>query len=380
MSQCTSITQQNRRCKRSVHRGTQFCKQHLNQVGHGLGQKSVRHLLRLEGPTIFSYIRIPALEQSLVFLGESHNKITKCVAKQKNTYAVTYWLEEIIKLSHHCIDLFVEEPFFRYETNDPPKRFNPSGKFQSPLDLITRIFATCRGRVNPCYDGKLRYHYSDSRQFTLKTSNELYKTLPSELATQCQSLECFTPDTYNVNDYRTMLHYSVGLDRSPEASRTYTQFFDQVALKYHFKWKSNVYQRVVLNMVIKFITKEINKLNPLLDKQRFLEILCETTIETFDQTYLGLLTIQQDAYLLARLFMIFDKGKMQRGPAYCQDQISQKITHAIIYTGEAHTMVYLNFIKKYFNIDPEIFAQVASSDACLTLSQPFDFFKDRGID
>jgi hypothetical protein len=71
-------------------------------------QLNPRQLIKLSGVNGFSYVRI--FEKNILFLGEKH-EVTQCFP-QENAFEVHDWLKPIIKMSHHGIDLFVEDPYW----------------------------------------------------------------------------------------------------------------------------------------------------------------------------------------------------------------------------------------------------------------------------
>jgi hypothetical protein len=77
--------------------------------------------------------------------------------------------------------------------------------------------------------------------------------------------------------------------------------------------------------------------------------------------------------------MTYPQDKMQRGPIYCRNEESRTANHIIVYTGGRHTDIYVRFIKKCFNVDPEISVMLNTREKCLRLPYPFDFFKDKPI-
>lgn len=133
------------------------------------------------------------------------------------------------------------------------------------------------------------------------------------------------------------------------------------------------------DLSVALINKELNKLDPRINRVEFLETLCNVERYVGKPTYNGLLTLPMDTYLLLRLFTSFDKSKMSRGPRYCQDDYYSTPRHIIVYVGGMHVIIYNEFIKSFFNTQPEI---SISSDmetkysSCITLSKPLMFFEN----
>ena len=338
-------------------------------------QKSLdpRHLTKLSGPTSFYYFNV--LHKSLLFMGEAHSIDFLCDLYPSDYFEVHTWLGQLIQLSDHCIDLFVEDffyPEFNQSTDFQPAKTDPLSMFGAPVGAIRRKFENCNN--TSCYDGKLRYHLADVRH-TMDGS-----TMAFEYSLWHQELSEWTPDHFDLTKYLQMLHYCVGLDDSQTAKDAYFAFLKTVAKRTQYDFQKTDQDYLIIHQyVVNKIKKEIAKLSSQIDKKSFLGTLCQVTTSVYNQSYFGLQTIQQDAYLLARLFMIFDQKKMSRGPKYCRDAKSQEVHHAIIYSGDAHTAVYVAFFKQFFKIEPEIAIKNDLTDACLVLPQPFDFFKDQPI-
>ena len=85
--------------------------------------------------------------------------------------------------------------------------------------------------------------------------------------------------------------------------------------------------------------------------------------------------MQQDLYFLLRLFINFDEEKMQKGPVGCRDVKYGEIKNAIFYGGRHHTRIYVEFLRKYFKVEPSIqIMGEAECMKCIELDRPFDFF------
>jgi hypothetical protein len=129
------------------------------------------------------------------------------------------------------------------------------------------------------------------------------------------------------------------------------------------------------NVSVQYINKELSKLDPRIDRTEFLELLCSVERHMRPNTYHGLLVIQMDAYLLSRLFVIFDKSKMNRGPQYCRDEYYVTPRHIIIHAGSMHTLLYEVFMKSFFQFDPKLSVVDKLKGGCVTLPKPFIFFE-----
>ena len=68
------------------------------------------------------------------------------------------------------------------------------------------------------------------------------------------------------------------------------------------------------------LDKELSKMDKAIDRERFFSILLDVYMSQDPEILNFMLgSIQQDVYFLLRLFMVFDEGKMERGPPGCQN-------------------------------------------------------------
>jgi hypothetical protein len=124
----------------------------------------------------------------------------------------------------------------------------------------------------------------------------------------------------------------------------------------------------------KLISKQLSKLDPRIDKKKFLITLLETFINSNSTLFTNLFILPQDVYFLLRLFIKFDLDKMSRGPTNCHDSNNVIINNAIVYAGVYHSMIYQKFIENYFDIKPLIEINQPEDQKCIEFDQPFDFF------
>jgi hypothetical protein len=136
-----------------------------------------------------------------------------------------------------------------------------------------------------------------------------------------------------------------------------------------------------IKMSWKLMEKEISKMNEKINKKKFMEDLLAVYLDFNEsQSFSNLLDIHQDVYLLSRLFIKFEKSKMQRGPIGCRTNKWQEMKNIIVYAGNSHIEMYVSFFKKYFETSPhpDFNITTKSEDGyqqCIKLPYPFDFFK-----
>ena len=133
----------------------------------------------------------------------------------------------------------------------------------------------------------------------------------------------------------------------------------------------------------KLINKEVLKMDKKIDKKKFLEALLEVYMESSkDQLFSNLLVLHQDVYFLTRLFMKFEKSKMERGPVGCREEKWEEMRNIIVYAGNAHIRTYVSFFEKYFGKDPHQDFNISSEPEeeykqCIELPYQFDFFTQK---
>lgn len=367
----------------------------IRQMGVGLYlvmNQNPRQLRRLSGPIKFDYINV--FNKSILLLGEEHCMDHMCPRDkdQIGHFDVVEWIEQIIGLSDHCIDIFVEDAYIEHGT-----LFCPTGAarelstYHSPIAAIQDKFIPCK-RNEDCYQGKVRYHYIDIRQmYAVGSKVTIEFPLAQIILDAGDHYHGLHPITYSEDTYRQLMRHLIGLDESAATAQLYLETCEYFAEQYHITWTHPwAHYHQLRQSVIRHIHKEVNKMDQLpITQTQFLEYLCDAIIESYQadifkqnyhHTYDGLTIIQQDAYFLARLFSVYDWAptKATRGPIYCRHEQAKRATHIIVYVGGIHQDIYVRFMRRCFGVQPEISALVTAGQQCLTLDQPFDFFKGWG--
>jgi hypothetical protein len=134
-----------------------------------------------------------------------------------------------------------------------------------------------------------------------------------------------------------------------------------------------------MSIYYKHIDKELLKMDPLIDTNKFLSTLLEIYLNWPNSTDIVLITdVPMDLYFLSRLFIKFDEKKMNRGPVGCRDPQYTEIKNAIVCGGSIHTDIYEKFLMSYFKKEPDIYIYIyiykEYADKYIEFDQPFDFF------
>jgi hypothetical protein len=343
-------------------------------------------LTKLSGPNQFYYFNLKKLGKKIVLMGEMHSILGICKNVPVDYVEVHDWIESLVLESPECIDLFIEVEQGVYRNKDYGYRLKLNN-YPSGLIALRERFAKCHESAvyvkDPvCYDGKLRVHWTDLRHIRKpiiadSPFNEIYLRtyrIPEPIR------------EYNDDEYMSFLRYQIGLENGAQIRERYTKYYrtfaglSGIVLREDYQMYEE--QR---DISVAFINKELNKLDPRIDRKNFLETLCNVERDVAFplipyKTYGGLLILPMDAYFLLRIFTSFDKSKMARGPRYCQDDFDSSPRNIIAYVGGAHSLIYVEFIKRFFGTPPEISVDLTSDVktrelSCITLPKPFNFFE-----
>ena len=354
---------------------------------------SSRNLTVLSGPSIFTFF--PNInEKRILLLGESHNvkeicEENYCEGKKANckVYEVHEWLGDLAKNAPECLDFFLEIPYvLPYGQTGGVK---PLKDFNSGVSAIRDEFNQCWSYVTEkketCYSDHLRFHYIDLRghyEFTQKLSLVYFpfayiylKVGPTVFNGAVISLD---REHKTVSDERKKIIFSylLGIGRNQKARTTFNYYVSNLAevsgMTHPLPWEDfNKH----MTLYYKKIDKELSKMNPNIDKDKFLKILFDIYIEKSIAEPSIIVTVPMDVYFLSRLFIIFDDKKLNRGPLGCRDLKYMEIKNTIVYGGGSHIKIYVEFLRRYFEVAPKISINQPYTNKCIKLDPPFDFFK-----
>lgn len=372
---CQGHTSSGKRCLRIVKKGS-YCFQHLpQQVG---GIHNSRQLVRLSGVNDF-YFFTNVMGRKILLLGESHDFEGMCNPTD-DTYLIEDYLWDLSVNAPECLDIFIERP--RYASSVPKHRSRD--KPYSPLENIEKKFELSELPSNlRLHQVDIRHYYNPDKgvypdRFFLL--NEVidgisFKTISDD---GIKGIKKYVEEHHE--DMESIAKYLMGVDTTRQNRTHYHNFVIEIAKIGHIEHRySQKYDDAFLLAIHTEIHKRLNKLDPRINRQEFIDSIIETFTEemnTFDsyETLRDLTDIIMNTYTLLRLFTHFDRSK-SRGPVGCQNM---NIKNCIIYSGSAHSSFFSQFIYTLGSYDsPDIgdYYNVEDSDKCIIFKEPFDFFR-----
>lgn len=333
-----------------------------------LAQPSSRSILGLSGPNQFTFFP-DVMGKRILLLGEYHTVERVCsdVIVNDKVPEIQNWLVYIVKNAPlnediigdklpKCVDIFTETPYkIKSTCTDQDVKLS---NFKSPLSAVYCKFHMLEQPQLP----NLRHHQADVRvieKYNPFVNIEIaLRSIPGRVVILKKLSNAHTKYKREILSYALMIN---GKNR-----KYYFNF-----IKHAYKLVGLCYDPVVIDeyhyLYFNLIKKELSKMDPSIDKAKFLNILLEIYMKGFD-LFTSLLDFPMDMYILSRIFINFDKTKL-RGPISCQ---TQDVQYAICHTGSAHTDIYRLFFENYFNIKPTI--NIIQYGQCLKLDKPFDYF------
>lgn len=331
------------------------------------------------------------LGRKILLLGERHTIEGLCDDKDPSTIEIHDYLYEITIKYPECIDIFHETPYMleHIEHKDPNSTFETIRDLGAPIDAVRERFKlTKRKKFNFA-----RFHYVDLRQ--IKGYRTLQSTVPIQSPLEMISIQLELEQTLLnvikeinfepfIHYFKNILYYLIyGFLDKQNSKIGRNKLFYFIASIMQLIYNRAVYFEDFYDFYHSLIEKEYFKLDPQIDKERFLEVFynlsvikLEETIEillenielskhiedeqslrTFiveniSVTLIILNTICMDLYTLLRMFIIYDVRKLNRGPIKCQTY--GKSVNIIFNGGFYHSLFYFDFITNYFNQEPEI--------------------------
>jgi hypothetical protein len=323
-----------------------------------------RKLKKLAGPCSFTFFsEVLTSDTKILILGEFHDFNKSC--KSQPFYEVQDWLYDLSQDAPECLDIFIESAMHTEQKTTNIAKFH---NFVSPLETVEEQFydfLTQRQNSNTT-----RYHFVDVRVYS--ENSEQYSKLLAMAIDEKDDKQ----DFYNRwKPYLTMIRdYYIGF--TSRKNRVDSEMMTKQYISEIFKL---VYDKHITDVTLHQMHNEILRVQSFIKRQLrksflFVPKLKEITSKWEAVTFLSILNIGMDIFLLCRIFSSFDKYKMNRGPLYCQSSKFQIPKNIIIYCGDAHQKFYTFFLKQYFNITPKIQLHCTASK-CLTFSPGFDFFR-----
>jgi hypothetical protein len=377
MPRCRQKTLKGTRCKRKSTQGD-YCTQH-HRINEGRTVAVVvptddtqvktpskrnpdpEYPLRirgLRGVNRFTYY--PDVQsRRILLLGESHNRDV-----EMSPYTmVNVWLHDLIEAAPVCVDLFIESPFEDRLGMTIPENFKNklTRAYISPMHLTSYEFENCNaGHSRKCHLEKLRLHSVDTRtaqyDYAYVIGNSLINKTFKESITEISSL--------SETDRTDILRYMSGLEENENGRIKLLTVFKP------FDVDVNEYLRM-RKLAIARNQKLINKI-PGFSVERFLNILIPFYSLTRLLIVTAITSFEMDVYFLLRFLHVYDRNKMGRLSGVCQNEEYEIAKYSIVYTGSAHTDVYMRFFNVYFETSPTI--DLDSPEKSIEFEEPFGFF------
>ena len=328
-------------------------------------------VVSISGPSLFAFYP-DILGKRILLLGDRH--VIDSLCSRRETYDVHEWLYDLSSQTHECLDILVEMPYLKQQTQIQTKLHDhPHGRlwiYHSPIDAVRHKFLSCYTRIKtePCVSDHLRFHYMDTRVIDNIVVIEAIMTtinLPPHLVSRYGSQQS--------NIYR----YILGLNRDTDIRNIYYHILQELSGINGIALDVSALDRFTLTYW-NLIGKEMNKLNMnLSEKQRFIETLLKTGDTLGPLVWLGVGRIYIESYYLTRMFIKF-KTNSDRSNGCHSENIMRNI---IVYAGGGHCKFIITFIELWLGKHPisEFYRDFFDHDGdatsqCIQFSKPFDYF------
>jgi len=327
----------------------------------------------------------------ILLLGEVHT--SKFLCNSVSAQDVHEYIGNLLINSNECIDVFLEANFGEFNEysvlTDKVEKLN---KYHSGIiAMYNKLYINSNSNANGNGNANVKHRIHNADPRFLHKSNKHLKDIFNVNDSFKIKIQKFFSKLFNFksklnlnkvldNDIKIILiKYLLNLNDDFETFYEIYNAFNVNITKTELKEYMDLY--------FKTVKKELNKCSPEM-KYYIQNILFEIYYEWKEFTFkLLLLDSVMDLYILSRLFMTFDKHKMNRGPINCRDSKYSTINNAIIYTGGSHTEHYMKFFYKLYNIVPNIsisndqlgmvsgnYMFFKSQMQCIKFTKPFNFF------
>lgn len=344
---------------------------------------SPREIKRLYGPSVLTFYKNLPGNRRILILGETHdNKGLKHEDMDPATFDLHIWLYKLAKKSPECLDIYLERDFKK-----GGKQVRTVGKkiveFPEPISSIEETF------TGHSLD-TVRYHMIDARHptdsikypFTEIFQKEAYQNMNIEsnkIELSIYSFQISDATTLNQNmetNWRRALRYISGWDtlkNKNNGGKQITVKFMEIlkeGTEFNYNNTIDVFMEYFVPRIIKAIMKiKIDGFS--IDK--FFETLLECYLKVHD-VYTSILCVPMDVYFLLRYLQSFDN--LERGPLQCRNNEYKIAKNSIIHAGNSHSQIYVEFIKRWFSVQPELNIVHDYSRQHIDFDEPFDFFQN----
>ena len=340
-----------------------------------------RNLKILSGPSTFIFY--PNVNgRRILLLGEYHDDQGRCDFNTPHAdpvFEVHEWLGQLAVAGPECLDILLESNYLTASPEQSGGR--PLSDFPDGIMAIEDKFQTCltiqHQEKQQCFSDRVRFHYIDLRYLKSNGSQEVYP-----VARLHSMARYFGLDFRSVTDQlaqgkyrshqRTLFMVAMGFNVNQAKTTIFMEYLDDLATQLGLEPLTDIQDYLAEYRQV--VRKEMDKLAPNPNQQRFLLTLLDVLLAQAEHDSVLILTAPMDVYCLLRLFVQFDHEKLARGPVMCRQSKYDVIKNAVVYAGEAHIEVYDQFLQAYFQVKPTIAIEQPNDQKCLYFDQPFDFF------
>ena len=346
-------------------------------------KNSSREVEILSGPISFHFY--PDISgKRILLLGDKHVNESLCENQtSKGGYEVHKWLKDLSEIAPQCLDIFCEDEYYVHNLPPPPSPILPQTPslnsknqqrggsqalkdYDNPLSAVGSIFIPYM--FNQKCSDIMRYHYIDIRSFIHHDNSQSY----------IRNLFYYMDDQISNNDMKYFNRKWDTITKKDKLIKYYLGF-DLTLKDLFIEYCQDCAKIANIKLDLDQIRNEIQIVWGLISKR-----LSKTTLDTnrFFSTILPILaressadciqTAIMDVYTILRIFTRFQITNIERGPLKCYQK---EISNVIIYAGNFHIQVYVQFFQDYFEIKPLINHPNQNDTQCIQLEKPFDYFQ-----
>jgi hypothetical protein len=345
----------------------------------------------ITGPFSLSYHYIPSLDKKIYIFGENHNSRHLCSGSLNSTFIVDYMVELFIN-TNVVIDFYIEDKLTKIEIVDEELEHLEKWNKDNPdetLEKLRMTFLYCRKNKEKkpwCIPNRIHYsdlriaHFYDISKYTDMYENdaEVYKMMYRFFL--IESMETSEEKMIKLNQIDKSLFKKI-FDKIHKSDSNY--FFNEILKNKNIKKQYNKNNIKIKNLITTFFKQQISNYIIKVLNNYFIKKYNSKTIDNFynssdnidtffyfSRFFNDISVLHMDMYLLCRLFVTYDNTKRE-------DYYPSEQKNIIIYAGNAHSILYRDFILfsklSTININSQL-GQYGNTDNCLNMTgipQPF---------
>ena len=350
-----------------------------------------RAVKRLEGITSFTFFP-SVLGKRILVTGEYHRIKEQC-PQSPDTYQFHTWVRDLGDAAPECLDVLTEvgtpaaaKPgqqtvFWAEGVPVGAHRYNDLMSYDSPIAALNAVYADCLAHTEEvhatCAGAMTRYHGVDLRTDTLLTA-----PLISLFLARGQDV-FIHPAVFDPALLRTLLEVSIGRDVSTRSREIFNETLRSWCSNAGIPFNAREFKNY-LDYVRLRLKKRIAKLDPRVSADKIYDAIIRFAIENrghpaLSQNYIAVFTIAMDAYAILRVFTLFERTKMSRGPTGCRGDGNRYMRNVVYHCGDFHATVFRFVLATVFDADAAIAILPAKKwpetpKSCIDLPKAFDFF------